>query len=117
MLKIRDEQMAAIEQHARGQMVKRLAEKLRGRCSMRVAASTPEAFEELVGAGVEQGEGYRIDEEPDLERFLLYVLGDGSSFETDEQDPEVQEILNDPDTDGDDKLAELDDYYADREGA
>lgn len=114
MLRIRPEQMEALERDSRRRRVARLAKKVAGRCSARATAVTHEEFEELVRQGVEKAEGYHIDEEADLERFLVCLLGNSSTFEVDEGDPEVQEILNDPDMEGEDKLDELDDFYASR---
>ncbi len=117
MLKIRSEQLKALQRHAWEKMVVRLSKSVADRCSIRVAAGSVGEFLSLVRQGVERAEGYGIEEDEDLERFLVHLLGDGSSFTEDENTPEVQDILTDPDMFGDDKLEELAAYYADREKA
>lgn len=116
MLKIRREQMDAFARYSLESFVTRMVERLAGPCSSLVASRSPEEFRALVRDGIDHAERYGITRERAVERFLKRLLGDGSTFDRDESSPVIQEILGRLDTEADDRLDALDDYYAGREG-
>lgn len=112
MITIRNEQLRAFRLADRARFIKQTVAMLRECYAEEIGALTgepvdPSALGDLVTAVVTAGEGYGLDDEADLERFVELSVEHGPGFEASHAMAWVGEILRGPGS-GTAKLARVD---------
>jgi len=111
MLVIRDEQIKALDESMLRSFRNRMVSHLRTACPEETSDMSDEELRALIQRGIDKAESYEIFEDDDVRRFLEYMLILKPDFDQDSSFPEIQEILNDEEMDGTEKMDEIDFYY------
>jgi glucose-6-phosphate 1-dehydrogenase len=111
MLVIRDEQIKALDESMLRSFKNRMVSYLREACPKEALNMSDEELRSLIQGGIDKAESYGIFEDEDVRRFLEYMLILNPDFDQDSSFPEIQEILNDEEMDGTEKMDEVDFYY------
>jgi glucose-6-phosphate 1-dehydrogenase len=111
MLVIRDEQIKALDESMLRSFKNRMVSHLRRTCPEETSGMSDEELRTLIQDGINKAESYQIFEDNDVRRFLEYMLILNPDFDQDSSFPEIQEILNDEEMDGTEKMDEIDFYY------
>jgi glucose-6-phosphate 1-dehydrogenase len=111
MLVIRDEQIEALDESMLRSFRNHMVSHLRKACPERTSGMSDEELRALIQGGIDRAESYEIFEDEDVRRFLEYMLILNPDFDQDSSFPEIQEILNDEEMDGTEKMDEVDFYY------
>jgi hypothetical protein len=107
MLKIRSEQMDALEEYAERQFERKASDHVRRYFSTRCSAMSDEAILATVRQGVERARSYGIELEYDVLRFINHMCALGLEFDTDARFPWVQEVLGNDAMDASSRMDEL----------
>ena len=111
MLVIRDDQIEAFDESMLRNFKNRMVSHLRTACPQETSDMSEEELRALIQGGIDKAESYEIFEDDDVRRFLEYMLILNPDFDQDSSFPEIQEILNDEEMDGTEKMDEVDYYY------
>jgi len=111
MLVIRDEQIEALDESMLRSFRNQMVSHLRKACPEETSNMSEEELGSLIQGGIVKAESYEIFEDDDVRRFLEYMLILNPDFDQDSDFPEIQEILNDEEMDGTEKMDEIDYYY------
>ena len=111
MLVIRDDQIEAFDESMLRNFKNRMVSHLREACPEETSDMSEEELRALIQGGIDKAESYEIFEDDDVRRFLEYMLILNPDFDQDSSFPEIQEILNDEEMDGTEKMDEIDYYY------
>jgi len=111
MLVIRDDQIQAFDESMLRSFKNRMFSHLRKVCPEETSNMSEEELRSLIQGGIVKAESYEIFEDDDVRRFLEYTLILKPDFDQDSSFPEIQEILNDEEMDGTEKMDEIDFYY------
>ncbi len=109
---IRKEQMMVFEQYARASFEKRAMEQLRSIHFERTEDLSDVNLGKLISSGIDKAIGYGMKEQPDIQRFLDYIILFGINFDEDPAREWMREVLEDKSLEGGDKIAWLDDDLA-----
>ena len=111
MLVIRNDQIEAFDESMLRSFKNRMVSHLRTACPEETSDMSEEELRALIQGGIDKAESYEIFEDDDVRRFLEYMLILNPDFDQDSSFPEIQEILNDEEMDGTEKMDEIDYYY------
>ena len=109
MLIIRKEQMVVLERYARANFEKQALKRLRSTHFKRTKDQSDVDLGKLISSGIDKAIGYGMKEQPDIQRFLDYIILFGVDFDDDPEREWMREVLEDDSLEGGDKIAWLDD--------
>jgi glucose-6-phosphate 1-dehydrogenase len=111
MLVIRDDQIEAFDESMLRNFRNHMVSHLRRVCPEEASDMSDEELRALIQGGIDKAESYEILEDEDVRRFVEYMLILNPDFDQDSSFPKIQEILNDEEMDGTEKMDEIDLYY------
>jgi len=112
MLTIRNAQMEVLRKAALNQFIFSTAARLRTDHPAKAAAFDDERLRDLVRLAAEKAPRYGIDKLTEVARFAAHLLLRGADFDQNQADQRLQEILNDPEMHGWERLDELEYHFS-----
>lgn len=115
MLKIRQEQLAALGANVEKKFKRQMCEQLRTEHTRETAAFDEKQLAEFVDQGVAKAKQYGIDVKRDVADYLMILLRNGVNFEKQPANEWALEILDDPDMHGGTKILQLETQFETQE--
>ncbi len=108
MLVIRPEQMAVLSAYTSDQFEQRMIEHLRDTFPERTQDLPDERIRLVVRDGMKKADGYHIEYEDDIRRFIEYMVIYGARFDVREESRWIGDVLRRPDLGGTAKMDLID---------
>ncbi|MGJ7503184.1 hypothetical protein ACSFBF_22695 [Variovorax sp. ZT5P49] len=108
MILIRNSQMAVLREAARQGFKTRAALALRSAFAAQTQGLADAELEAVIACGIEKASSHGIDQQPDVVRFVEYMLCYGRDFDDDDELSFVREILADHRLSGTRKMDAID---------
>jgi hypothetical protein len=111
MLKIREQQIEALEEYMRQSFIERTIKQLRGGCPDLTADRSDENLRKTIEAGIERAKRYGITIEWDVCRYIEYQLRFGVNFDTSSRTAWAGDLLRSHGIDGTSKMDRIVYHY------